>query len=109
VSLTAGDIAFARDLFSELPDVTTRRMFGGMALYTQGAIFALLRSDGQILLKARASFAERLAGMGAQQWTYTRKNGAAAAMPYWSLPDAALDDPALACDLGLQASQTDQD
>jgi len=104
VSLSEADIAFATELFSPLPDLTTRRMFGGMGLYSGGVIFALMRSDGQILLKARkGEFATRLADMGAEVWAYTRNNGTVSTMPYWTLPDAALDDPELAVTLG-QAS-----
>ena len=32
-----------------------------------------------------------------------RKNGAAASMPYWTLPDAYLDDPEEACALAREA------
>ena len=104
MSLSAADIAFARDLFADLPDLTTKRLFGGMALYCGGTIFALLHSDGQILIKAQdGAFADHLAGLGSEKWTYTRKDGAASSMPYWSLPDAALDDPAEACALARAA------
>lgn len=104
MSLEAADIAFAKELFADLPDLTTRRMFGGLGLYSGGTIFALMRSDAQILLKATdGPFANRLAEMGCEKWTYTRKNGAQSSMPYWTLPDAALDDPALATALARDA------
>ncbi|MFT6674021.1 MAG: DNA transformation protein [Sulfitobacter sp.] len=104
MSLSAADIAFATDLFHDLPDLTTRRMFGGLGLYAQGKIFALLRSDGQIMIKSTGGgFADELAAMGAQKWAYTRKNGAQSSMPYWTLPDAALEDPDLALALAGRA------
>ena len=104
MTLSKADIAFVKELFADMPDLTTRKMFGGLALYSDGQIFALLRSDAQILIKANdGPFADHLADMGAEKWTYTRKNGAASSMPYWSLPDAALDDPAQACDLARAA------
>ncbi len=104
MSLSAEDIAFAKDLFHDIPDLTTRRMFGGLALYSGGVIFALLRSDGQVLIKAPdGPFADRLADMGAERWAYTRKNGTASSMPYWTLPDSAQDDPAEACALARDA------
>ena len=46
MSLGAGDMDFARELFSDIPDLTTRRKFGGMGLYSGGTIFALMMSDG---------------------------------------------------------------
>ena len=95
MSLGAAEITFATDLFSDLPNLTTRRMFGGLALYSDGTIFALLRSDGALLIKAaEGPLAAQLAEAGATRWTYARKDGHAAAMPYWTLPDTALDDPA---------------
>ncbi|MEP5730107.1 MAG: TfoX/Sxy family protein [Sulfitobacter sp.] len=105
MSLAAGDIDFAKELFGALPDLSTRKMFGGLGLYSDGVIFALMRSDGQMLLKAQSgsAFADRLAGMGSDQWTYTRKSGTLSSMPYWSLPDAALDDPDLAVTLAREA------
>ena len=39
MSISDSDIAFANELFSNLPDLTTRKMFGGLAIYTEGQIF----------------------------------------------------------------------
>lgn len=104
MSLAAEDIAFARDLFSALPDLSTRKMFGGLGLYSEGVIFAVMRSDGQILIKAQQGpFADHMASIGAEIWSYPRKNGTQSAMPYWTLPDSALDDPEEARDLARQA------
>lgn len=104
MSLTEAEMSFARDLFEEVPDLGSRRMFGGMGLYSGTTIFALMMSDGQIMLKAaKGPFADRLAALGGTEWTYTRKNGATSAMPYWSLPDAYMDDPEAACALAREA------
>jgi DNA transformation protein len=40
---------------------------------------------------------------GWERWTYTRKDGKTTAMPYWLLPDSALDDPDEACRLAKAA------
>ena len=62
MSISDSDIAFANELFSNLPDLTTRKMFGGLAIYTEGQIFSLLLSDGKIMLKAKdGGFADRIA------------------------------------------------
>ena len=104
MSLSDADIEFATELFGSMPALTTRKMFGGLGMYSDGVIFALIKSDAQILLKAQdGEFADRLATMGSEKWTYTRKNGALSSMPYWSLPDAALDDPEMALDLARVA------
>ncbi|MGJ8616935.1 MAG: TfoX/Sxy family protein [Sulfitobacter sp.] len=104
MSLAEADIAFAKELFSALPDITTRKMFGGMSIYSDGVIFALIRSDAQIFIKSQNDeFSAKLADMGSEIWSYTRKNGTETAMPYWTLPDAAIDDPDLATSLGREA------
>lgn len=103
MSIAAQDIEFARELFSDIPDLSTRKMFGGLGLYSDGVIFALMLSDGRLMLKARDGFAAHLAELGGEHWTYIKKNGSQSAMPYWTLPDAALDDPEIATDLARQA------
>jgi len=90
MALADADIAFATDLFSDLGRVTTRKMFGGMCLYLDGVVFALMSSDGQLYLKAKRDIAAKLVADGAVQFHN---------MPYWSIPDATLDDPAEACTL----------
>lgn len=97
-------MAFARDLFADIPDLTTRRMFGGLGLYSGATIFAVMLSDGRLMLKApKGPFADRMEALGAQEWTYTRKTGTAAAMPYRTVPDAFLDSPDEACALAREA------
>lgn len=104
MSVAEADIAFARELFADMPDLSTRKMFGGLGIYSQGVIFALLMSDARFMIKAKdGPFADRLADMGCEKWTYTRKDGAASSMPYWTLPESALDDPDTACDLARDA------
>ncbi len=99
MSLGAADMAHARELFSDIPDLSTRRIFGGMGLYSGPTIFAVQLSDGRLMLKARGAFAARMAALGGQELTYIRKSGTAAAMPYWTLPEPMLDDAAAACAL----------
>ena len=79
------------DMFEGLGPVTIRRMFGGKGIYHQGSILAL-EVDGEILLKADAKSADAFLAAGSRQWVYEGKNKPAK-MPYWSIPDEALDDP----------------
>lgn len=81
------------DLFSGLGRVTIRRMFGGKGVYRDGLIVAL-EVDGEILLKADGESAPQFRAAGSVQWVYeghARKGRVA--MPYWSVPDSAVDDP----------------
>ncbi len=93
MAVSDADIAFATDLFSGLGQITTRKMFGGICIYHAGTVFALVSSDGRIYCKTTPDMAVTLAGDGAEQFHN---------MPYWSLPESALDDPESACDLAKQ-------
>lgn len=101
MSLSDSDIAFAVELFDGLTEacgpLTTRKMMGGLCLYADGVIFAIVHSDGAVLLKGTGAFKDALTAAGWTQWTSARKDGAASSMPYWYLPDEVLDDPDLAC------------
>ena len=103
MSVSEADIAFALELFDGLGPLSNRKMMGGLCLYRDGTIFALLQSDGSIWLKGAGAFADRIQAEGWQRWTYARAGAKTAAMPYWRLPDDALDDPARACMLAGQA------
>ncbi|MCO5065858.1 MAG: TfoX/Sxy family protein [Rhizobiaceae bacterium] len=81
-----------RDMFAGLGPIQIRRMFGGKGIYHNGLITALV-VQGEVLLKADEISAPEFAAAGARQWTYQSRKGKAAAMPYWSIPDSAIDDP----------------
>ena len=98
-------IEAAKELLEGLEDrfgrITHRKMFGGAGLYAEGKIFALI-VDGELLLKADPKSAPDLAAAyeeaGAERWTYDgQRSKGPVAMPYWSLPGAAADDPEEAC------------
>ena len=84
MSVSEADVAFALDLFAPLGGVSGRKMFGGLGLYREGAIFALVSSEGQIYLKASGALKDDLVDSGSEQFH---------SMPYWTLPDSALEDP----------------
>ena len=103
MAISAEEISFATDLFSDLGQISTRRMMGGLCLYQAGVIFALIYSDGQIYLKGANGFGDVLEAEGCSRWSYQREGAKPVSMPYWTLPDAALDDPELACDWARRA------
>ena len=99
MSLSAQTIAHFTDLFAPLGVITTRKMMGGLCLYADGQIFAILDREGTAYLKAKNGFAEELEAEGATQ--FGAESGRT--MGYWTLPDAALDDDDLACDWARRA------
>ena len=95
MALTDEEIAHALELFDGVGPLTTRKMFGGLGIYSEGTIFALIGPGDAIMVKARGALAEELEAEGSEQFrTY---EGKTVNMPYWTLPDAALDDPDEAC------------
>lgn len=105
MSVTVEDIAFATDLFSGLGKISTRRMMGGLCLYHDGTIFAILHGDFGLMIKGAGPFVKELEALGCTRWTYSRKDGKAAAMPYWTLPPECEDDPEAACAIARRALQ----
>jgi DNA transformation protein and related proteins len=81
------------DLFAGLGQVNIRRMFGGKGIYYNDVIVAI-EVRGELMLKADSVSAPEFEAAGCQQWTYTgSRHGKLVSMPYWSVPDAAVDDP----------------
>lgn len=81
------------ELFESLGPITIKRLFGGKGIYFDGIIIAI-EMRGDLLLKGDSESAPDLLTAGSQQWTYTgSRHGKEVAMPYWSVPDSALDDP----------------
>ncbi len=94
MAVSAADIAHAVELFDGVGTITTRRMMGGLCLYADGTIFAILHPDDGLMLKCKGPLIAEVEAAGGRQWTYTRPGSdRSAAMPYWSLPETALDDP----------------
>ena len=79
------------EMFEPEGRVTIKRMFGGKGVYVDGVIVAL-EVDGRLLLKADAATIPAFEAAGSERWVYEDKSGRRSKMPYWTLPDEALDD-----------------
>lgn len=99
MAVTDSDITFVHELYGALGEITHRKMMGGLSIYCDGQIFAILSSQGRHYLKASGGFAEEMAAEGSERFEMEDGRG----MNYWTLPDAALDDPDLACDWARRA------
>lgn len=103
MALTEEEIAHALELFEGVGPLTTRKMFGGLGIYSNGTIFAVVMSDSTIRIKGTGGMVTRFEALGMQKWTYQRPGQKTSSMPYWDLPDSALDDPEEASSLALEA------
>ena len=98
MSVTDDEIEFVKELLEPLGTLTHRKMMGGATYYFEGQVFAILSSGGEIYLKAKGEFADKLAGAGSRIFDMDGKT-----MGYWTLPDAAQDDPEVASEWARQA------
>ncbi|MDH3306818.1 MAG: TfoX/Sxy family protein [Acidimicrobiia bacterium] len=64
--------------------VTTKKMFGGVGVFTDGTMFAIVDSTGSVFLRADESTTGRFEAADSE------KHGR---MPYWTVPAEVLDDP----------------
>ena len=80
-----------RDLFSSLPAISIRRMFGGQGIYSDGTIVAIVL-DGELYLKCDPETEALYESAGCRRWRYTPPGRKPVAMPYYRVPDEALED-----------------
>lgn len=87
------DIEFIEDIFAGVGPIGIRRMFGGQGIYSDGVIFALVLRD-RLMLKGDEQTAAAYEAAGMERWVYENsKSKKPVAMPYWTAPESALDDP----------------
>lgn len=80
------------DLLSAVPEITSRAMFGGYGIYQAGKIFAII-VEGELYVKENKWTRDDFEREGAEQFTYTKKDGKRYAMKYWRVPESVLENP----------------
>jgi DNA transformation protein len=79
------------DLFEPVGGVSIRKMFGGMGVFREGIMFALV-ADGVLYLKADEGTTADFQAEGCGPFVYDGKNKPHV-MPYWRLPERLYDEP----------------
>jgi DNA transformation protein len=79
------------ELFEPVGGVSFRRMFGGLGIFRQGLMFALV-ADDTLYLKADGDTAVAFKAEGCGPFVYDGKDRPVA-MQYWRLPERLYDDP----------------
>lgn len=83
-----------KDLFSGLGPIDVRRMFGGAGLYLDDACFAIVLGGEKVMMRGDDKVGPDFEAEGGEQWVYEHASRRGpVAMPYWSLPESAMDDP----------------
>lgn len=86
------DEDYLRDLFAGTGPITIRSMFGGQGIYCAHGIFAVIAFD-RLYVKGDAESSPVYEAAGMARWGYENpKTGKVSPMPYWQVPDEALDD-----------------
>jgi DNA transformation protein len=78
------------ELFAPVVSVRTRRMFGGLGVYAEEAMFALAFA-GEIFLKTTDTTRPEFAAAGSEPFRYMARSRERE-IGYWRLPAAAFDD-----------------
>ena len=79
------------DLFEPVGGVSFRKMFGGMGIFREGIMFALV-ADGVLYLKADETTTADFQAEGSGPFVYHARNKPHV-MPYWRLPERLYDEP----------------
>ena len=90
------DLALAQHVTDQLADwapIRPRRMFGGVGLFREARMFALV-FDETLYLKSSTATAPAFDAIGAPPFRYQRQ-GRVVALSYRRAPDEALDDVAM--------------
>lgn len=88
---------FVAELLEPVGRVELRRMFGGLGVFRDGLMFGLIFQE-TLYLKADAINRPAFEAVGAQPFTYGRKDGRRASLNYMELPEALYDEPERAVD-----------
>ncbi|EOC1333469.1 TfoX/Sxy family protein [Cronobacter turicensis] len=98
MSVSREYVTFLLDQLAPLGAVDTRRMFGCVALFQAGRMFALVDGDAQVYIKADAQNRELFIAQGFLPFTYitTRRSGGqqAVALGYYHISEELVEDSA---------------
>ena len=89
----SGLVSHSLELLAPLGRTSSRRMFGGHALYIDGLCMALIIQD-TLYLKVDDTSRPLLEREGSRPFTYETRHGERHALGYYTAPEAAMESPA---------------
>ena len=89
----SGLVSHSLELLAPLGRTSSRRMFGGHALYIDGLCMALIIQD-TLYLKVDDTSRPLFEREGCKAFTYDTKHGERHALGYFSAPEEAMESPA---------------
>ncbi|WP_088282471.1 TfoX/Sxy family protein [Ideonella sp. A 288] len=94
MSSSAEFVAHCMDLLAAQGRPRARRMFGGHGLYIDDLFVALIIEE-RLYLKADEQARPAFEQAGSEPFGYATRNGRRTVLAYWSVPDDAMESPAL--------------
>ena len=89
----SGFVSHCLELLAPLGRTSSRRMFGGHALYIDGLCMALIIQD-TLYLKVDDTSRPLAERAGCKPFTYETRKGERAALGYYTAPEEAMESPA---------------
>ena len=89
----SGFVSHCLELLAPLGRTSSRRMFGGHALYIDGLCMALIIQD-TLYLKVNDDTRAQFERAGCKPFTYAGKNDEVHVMSYYTAPEEAMESPA---------------
>jgi DNA transformation protein and related proteins len=90
---TSGLVSHCLELLAPLGRTSSRRMFGGHALYIDGLCMALVMDD-TLYLKVDDAHRAAFERAGCKPFTYTAKTEEVHSLSYYTAPEEAMESPA---------------
>jgi len=91
MSVSEEFIVFLKENLAQLGFVQARRMFGGVGLFCDGIMFALIKDD-EVYFKTDAQTSLSYQAEGLKPFSYEVKKKMIA-LSYWRVPNRLFDDP----------------
>jgi DNA transformation protein and related proteins len=95
-------IAFVMERLAPLPDITSKRFFGGIGLSCNGVQFAMIMGNS-LYFVVNQTTRTRYEKMGSTCFRYDTKKGTVEVKKYYEVPADCMDDDASLLELAREA------
>ena len=85
-------VNFIMDQLSEFEGATSKKMFGGIGIFKDGLMFAMITSENRFYLKVDSDLIPKFEQAGMQAFDHAKRGKG---MPYWSAPADVIEDKQL--------------
>lgn len=82
-------LEFIKDQLSEFADVDMKKMFGGVGIFLDGIMFALITAKGQFMMRVGEANQRDFEAKGSKPFMHEKKGKG---MPYWEVPVDVAED-----------------